>query len=353
MIAPIASTRKRRSAFPPRLPPLSACDIVRRHDRSDPRVDRDGRAAGAAAAGLHGPLRRLSRRDARGTAQAPGLVMNPRVAVLSVDQLRAYLERGNPGAGMPAFAGLPADELLALAHYLRRINQETVIPPPPAPARAIASGPPQPGDWRTYNGNDSGNRYSPLTQIPRENVASLTLKWVFPMPHFGLEVTPLAADGILYVTGPNQVVALDAGTGQAVWTFSRPPTPGLDRRFTARHQPRGRAARGHGLLRHRQRAPAGARSRERRAAVGNADGARATSTSLVITTAARSRRSSCDDMVIAGVAGADPASAVSSRRSTPTTGGWCGGAGRCPRRGERGSRRGRAPSPSGAAGRPG
>jgi PQQ-dependent dehydrogenase (methanol/ethanol family) len=169
----------------------------------------------------HGP-------DARGTAQGPGLVMNPRVAVQSVDQLRAYLERGNPGAGMPSFAGVPSDDLLALAHYLRRINQDTIIPPPPAPSRAITIGPPQPGDWRTYNGSDSGNRYSPLTQITRENVASLTLKWVFPMPYFGLEVTPLAADGILYVTGPNQVVALDAGTGQAVWTFSRPPTPGLD-----------------------------------------------------------------------------------------------------------------------------
>ena len=47
------------------------------------------------------------------------------------------------------------------------------------------------------------------------------------MPYFGLEVTPLAADGVLYVTGPNQVVALEAGTGHALWTYSRPPTPGL------------------------------------------------------------------------------------------------------------------------------
>jgi PQQ-dependent dehydrogenase (methanol/ethanol family) len=47
------------------------------------------------------------------------------------------------------------------------------------------------------------------------------------MPHFGLEVTPLAADGVLYVTGPNQVVALDARTGAALWTHARPPTPGV------------------------------------------------------------------------------------------------------------------------------
>jgi alcohol dehydrogenase (cytochrome c) len=47
------------------------------------------------------------------------------------------------------------------------------------------------------------------------------------MPYFGLEVTPLAADGVPYVTGPNQVVALQVETGRALWTDSRPPTPGL------------------------------------------------------------------------------------------------------------------------------
>jgi hypothetical protein len=53
--------------------------------------------------------------------------MNPRVAAQSVEQLRAYLQGGNPGAGMPAFADLPADDLLALARYLRRIKVETII----------------------------------------------------------------------------------------------------------------------------------------------------------------------------------------------------------------------------------
>src|SRR5690349_9021896 len=117
--------------------------------------------------------------DARGTARGPGLVLNPRIATQSAEQLRAYLERGNPGAGMPAFSDVPADDLLALARYLRRINVETILPPPPGPARTAAWGPPRPGDWRTYNGNDSGNRYSPLTQITRANVASLKVKWVF------------------------------------------------------------------------------------------------------------------------------------------------------------------------------
>src|SRR4051794_22051097 len=167
--------------------------------------------------------------EARGTAKAPGLVLNPRVAAQSTDELRAYLERGNPGAGMPPFAELPAADLLALARYLRRINAETIIPAPPAaePGRATAWAAPRPGDWRTYNGNDSANRYSPLAQITPDNVATMKLKWVFPIQHFGLETTPLAADGVLYVTGPNQVIALDVLTGTALWTYSRPPTPGL------------------------------------------------------------------------------------------------------------------------------
>jgi PQQ-dependent dehydrogenase (methanol/ethanol family) len=166
--------------------------------------------------------------DARGAAQGPGLANNPRVAAQSAEQLRAYIAAGNPAAGMPAFADLPPAELAALAQYLRRINNDTILMPVTVDAnRKFNWGAPQPGDWRTYNGDPSGNRYSPLKQITISNVSSLKLKWVFPLPYFGLEVTPLAADGVLYVTGPNQVFALDAGTGEPLWQYSRPASPGL------------------------------------------------------------------------------------------------------------------------------
>ena len=172
-------------------------------------------------AGCHGE-------DARGTAKGPGLAMNPRVAEQSAEQLRAYLERGNPGAGMPSFGDLPGEDLATLARYLRRINVETIVAPVTATeSRRITWGAPQPGDWLTYNGNDSANRYSPLKQISTANVASLKLKWVFPISYFGLETTPLAADGVLYVTGPNQVFALDALTGSALWQYSRPASVGM------------------------------------------------------------------------------------------------------------------------------
>jgi PQQ-dependent dehydrogenase (methanol/ethanol family) len=86
---------------------------------------------------------------------------------------------------------------------------------------------PQPGDWPTYNGKLDGNRYSSLTQIDASNVKELVLKWIFPMPHFGLESTPIVVDGVMYLSGNNQAYAIDALTGGQIWKYSRPPTPGL------------------------------------------------------------------------------------------------------------------------------
>jgi PQQ-dependent dehydrogenase (methanol/ethanol family) len=103
---------------------------------------------------------------------------------------------------------------------------------------------PKPGDWLTYDGRLSGNRYSELTEINTTNVNQLGVKWTFSVPlwkqllpdtsyfienmqYFGLEVTPIVADGIMYVTGPHQAFALDALTGRPIWQYSRPRTPGL------------------------------------------------------------------------------------------------------------------------------
>ena len=173
-------------------------------------------------AGCHGE-------DARGTAKAPGLAMNQRVAGQSPEQLSAFLEQGNIAGGMPSFADLSAADRAALAKYLRRLNLGIIVRPPipTQPTRKITWGPPKPGDWLTYNGNDSANRYSPLKEINTANVSSLKLKWVFPIQYFGLETTPLEADGVLYVTGPNQVFAIDALTGSTIWQYSRPASAGM------------------------------------------------------------------------------------------------------------------------------
>jgi PQQ-dependent dehydrogenase (methanol/ethanol family) len=173
-------------------------------------------------AGCHGE-------DARGTAKAPALAMSQRVAGQSAEQLSAFFERGDIAAGMPSFSDLPADDRAALARYLLGLNVGLIIKPVIAsePTHKITWAAPQPGDWLTYNGDDSANRYSPLKQITTANVSSLRLKWIFPIQHFDLETTPLAADGVLYVTGPNQVSAIDALTGSALWQYARPPSAGM------------------------------------------------------------------------------------------------------------------------------
>ena len=86
---------------------------------------------------------------------------------------------------------------------------------------------PKPGEWPTYNGNVNGNRHSALDQIDARNVKKLALQWVYSMPYFGLETTPLVADGVMYITGPNQVYALDPRSGEEIWRYSRPRSTSL------------------------------------------------------------------------------------------------------------------------------
>ena len=87
---------------------------------------------------------------------------------------------------------------------------------------------PKPGEWPTYHGYLSGNRYSPLREITANNVAHLAPKWMFPVGNSKrLEVTPAVVDGVMYVAAPNEVYALDARSGRQIWHYSRPLTKGV------------------------------------------------------------------------------------------------------------------------------
>jgi alcohol dehydrogenase (cytochrome c) len=98
---------------------------------------------------------------------------------------------------------------------------------PALPFEEIAH--PKPGTWPTYDGNQSGNRFSPLDQINASNVQHLAPKWMFTIAGAPrtLQVTPIVVDGVMYVTSVNEVFALDVRTGRETWHFSRPRTQGL------------------------------------------------------------------------------------------------------------------------------
>ena len=83
-------------------------------------------------------------------------------------------------------------------------------------------------DWLDYHGDKSGNRYSPLKQIDTGNARRLTEAWEFPIPSSArLEGTPVVVDGIMYVVGWNEIYALDATTGEQLWSYSEPRHEGI------------------------------------------------------------------------------------------------------------------------------
>ena len=88
----------------------------------------------------------------------------------------------------------------------------------------------QPSDtWPTYNGDYSGRRFSPLTQIDETNVHHLSVAWMYRVTIAGgamrgvgepdIKSTPLMVNGILYFTIPDHVFAVDAHTGLELWRY--------------------------------------------------------------------------------------------------------------------------------------
>ncbi len=86
------------------------------------------------------------------------------------------------------------------------------------------------GGWPYYGHDAGGMRYSPLTQINRDNVSKLKVAWAFHTGEMqessgdkkrsGFETTPILVDGTLYITTPfNRVIALDPATGKQRWAY--------------------------------------------------------------------------------------------------------------------------------------
>lgn len=133
---------------------------------------------------------------------------------------------------MPALRASP-DEKRDLLAYLSGLKAENAGPLT-SQASADSAGDfsrilaPAAGDWPSYHGLLSGNRMSPLDQIHTGNVSTLGAKWMFPIPSARrLEVTPVVIDGVMYVTAPNEVYALDARSGREIWHYARPRTAGV------------------------------------------------------------------------------------------------------------------------------
>src|SRR5215831_6353627 len=86
------------------------------------------------------------------------------------------------------------------------------------------------GDWPFYRGDLEGQGYSALKQINSKNVSTLKQSWSFPLSERGgLEVTPIAVNGVMYLPGTGKIYALDGATGKEIWHYDvqMAPTRGV------------------------------------------------------------------------------------------------------------------------------
>ena len=91
-------------------------------------------------------------------------------------------------------------------------------------AASIAGAAPQPsvgpvGDWPSFGRDAGAQRYSPLTQINKQNVGRLQQAWSFDTGARDLQVTPLVINGVMYLTAGSTVLALTPESGDVKWKF--------------------------------------------------------------------------------------------------------------------------------------
>jgi quinohemoprotein ethanol dehydrogenase len=88
--------------------------------------------------------------------------------------------------------------------------------------------------WPTNGGNLYNQRYSPLTEVDRDNVSALGGVWHTQLRGSGVgaqysgSAQPIVYDGVIYViTGADDVFALSVDTGEILWAYAAELDPAL------------------------------------------------------------------------------------------------------------------------------
>jgi quinoprotein glucose dehydrogenase len=75
-------------------------------------------------------------------------------------------------------------------------------------------------DWSSQNLNLDNNRFAPLDEISTANVSRLAERWTYetgPADNIA-QATPLVVDGVMYLHSRSTLFALDAASGEELWT---------------------------------------------------------------------------------------------------------------------------------------
>jgi alcohol dehydrogenase (cytochrome c) len=113
-------------------------------------------------------------------------------------------------------------------------------PPPPAPLPAVLQNyqpmtaerlkNPEDGNWPMIRRTYDGWGYSPLSQITPANASKLKLVWGFSTGEGRVHEAPaLVNNGAMFISTPNnQVIAIDAKSGNVMWRYHRPRPTGAN-----------------------------------------------------------------------------------------------------------------------------
>ncbi|NMX32937.1 PQQ-dependent dehydrogenase, methanol/ethanol family [Pseudomonas sp. WS 5413] len=79
----------------------------------------------------------------------------------------------------------------------------------------------EPGNWMSHGRTYDEQRYSPLDRVNAGNIGQLGMAWTTKLDiDSGTEATPLVVDGVMYTTGAFSIVyAINAATGELLWKY--------------------------------------------------------------------------------------------------------------------------------------
>ena len=123
--------------------------------------------------------------------------------------------------------------VLVLVAHLHSAQQPAPLPTVPVPMPALLKNyttvtadrltNPADGDWLMIRRTYDGWGYSPLDQITTANVSRLQPVWVFSTGvNSGHEAPPIVNNGVMFVSTPgHRVAAIDAKTGVLLWRYNK------------------------------------------------------------------------------------------------------------------------------------
>ncbi|MGO8972922.1 MAG: PQQ-binding-like beta-propeller repeat protein [Steroidobacteraceae bacterium] len=172
--------------------------------------------------------------EARGGHGGPSLHDRTFLQGRSDWALYRTITHGIPGTAMVGWQ-LGRENVWRLAAYLDQILAQDTSPATsslspgslikPVTADELVQAANQPAEWLTYSGSYTGQRYSRLDDVNRNNVTQLHVAWVRQLLSKDgrrLEVSPVVRGTTMYVTAlPADVYALDALTGRILWKYKR------------------------------------------------------------------------------------------------------------------------------------